>query len=174
MNLCQSWPICKINVPSDGHCLFHAITMAIYKSYQDADAPGRLHMVIQLRHQLADQLENYYSTMNNGNMIELAASVPEFSLNEMQAELKSTASIGFGYFEFICNQINKDLIILEKDRIYWSDEVPLMIKGRTTIVLYYKKNHYTLVGLKEDTHFKSTHPWIVFLKKKLAEQIKKL
>jgi hypothetical protein len=171
------WPMMKYEIPPDGHCLFHALCMAFFKPYLLENFNGhpmsRRQIVYNIRKELSEKLaqpvngkngETYYDLLNNGQTALFAKEVPEFTLQHMQAELNSNAFIGYGYLEYISNQINKDIIILDANtkKIYVSDEK--IIKGRYTIVLYYENNHFELIGFNHKTHFKPNHPFILFLK----------
>ena len=177
----EQWSLIRYDVPKDGHCLFHALSLAFFKPYIHESFNGkyisRLQVVKNLRSELAEKLgkpinnrgPRYYDLLNNGNTAEFAKAVPRYSLNNMMAELQSNQFIGYGYIEYIGNQLNKDIFILDgdKQKLYKSDEWPLTIKNRNAIVLYYQHHHFELVGIGEKTHFKPTHPFILFLKSKM-------
>lgn len=171
------------DVPGDGHCLFHSLLLAFFTPYitetYNSNNINRLNIVQQLRSDLADKLSSFipgsktirnYDLLYNKNINYFAEHVEEFTLVNMQKLLKSNNSIGYGYLEFICNQINKDVYIIDGDTqmLYKSDESPLLVKGRMSIVLYYQHHHYQLVGLKKEdkiiTHFKPTNSFILYLK----------
>ena len=138
-------------------------------------------VVTELRKELASRLQEvdpqdpqkrtYYQCLAGGNTAIFAEAVPEFALPFMQGQLASTAPIGYGYIEYICNALNKDIYILSAaDRdIYVCDELPFCIKGnRKSIVVYYMNGHYELVGIQQadgsfDTHFRHDHSFIRFL-----------
>ena len=182
----EAWSLLTYNVPMDGNCLFHAITMAFFKPYINESFNGkyvsREQMVKNLRYELSKKLAQpikggsnitYYDVMNDGNTAKFAKTVPEFSLRNMMNMLNSNNHIGYGFFEFINSQLNKDIFILDGNTqdLYYSDEYRLSIKGRNSIVLYYQGNHYQLVAIVdndgEHTHFKPDHPFILFLKSKI-------
>lgn len=191
MNGYEIWPMIKFNIPGDGHCLFHALLLAFFNPYKTGLLNNKkitkMQIIHNLRSELAIKLEQPirgtnkkpYDLLSNGNLNNFAENVPEFSLSYMKTQLKSNNHIGYGYLEFIANQINKDIYILNgitKD-IYVSDESSLLIKGRNSIVLYYEYNHYELIGIKNNdsniTHFLYTHPFIQFLKKRIIAQLTK-
>ncbi|HSW76812.1 MAG TPA: hypothetical protein VLG50_07190 [Candidatus Saccharimonadales bacterium] len=179
----EKWSFVKFNVPDDGHCLFHALFLAYYKPYISAKTMARTEIIMTLRHELAHKLSHfvpgtkhrYYDVLNHGKMADYAKAVPEFSLKKMQATLNSNNDIGYGYFEYIGNQLNKDIFILDGDRqdLYQTDEYKLSIKhNRPAIVLYYQNRHYQLIGVKDDkdniiTHFKPNNELIQFLKNRI-------
>jgi hypothetical protein len=91
----------------------------------------------------------------------------------MQQLLASNQHIGYGYMEYISDQVNKDIYILDGQRqdVYYNNELNL-IKGRKSIVLYYANQHYETVGLRNvrgavETHFSPDHPFIQFLRRRL-------
>lgn len=172
----------KYDVPADGSCLFHALSLAFFKPYIDENFNGyitRNQIVANLRKELSEKLsqpingkygKTYYDMINNGNTAEFSKYVPEFSLHYMKSQLYSNNAIGYGFLEYICNQINKDIYIIDGNthELYKTDEKT--IKNRNSIILYYKNNHYELLGLKTDkiiTHFKPNHEFIQFLRSKL-------
>ena len=178
----ESWDLKRIEVPMDGNCLFHAIAMAFFKPYIDevfnGIAMSRLQMIKNLRHELSEKLSQpikgsektcYYDLLNNGNTAKFASSVPEFNIHYMKQQLNSGNAIGYGFFEYINNQLNKDIFILngETEDLYKTDEYKLSIKHRNAIVLYYKNNHYELISCDGHTHFNPYHPFILFLKSKI-------
>ncbi|MEO6066604.1 MAG: hypothetical protein ABIQ41_01330, partial [Gemmatimonadales bacterium] len=149
----------------------------------------RKQIVKMLRKELAAKLgakisddpdaPTHYDILNNGATKEFAQEVPEFSLRNMQNVLASDEWIGFGYLEFICNALNKDIYILEMARrdIYASYDLHLTIKGnRRSIVLYYIEGHYELVGLllsdgSFGTHFDPDNKFIRFLYDRVQAKI---
>ena len=177
----KEWDLKRHEVPMDGHCLFHAIAMAFFKPYIEESFNGipmsRLQMIKNLRYELSEKLaqpikgtgKRYYDLLNNGNTLKFSKDVPEFNINSMRKELNSNNPIGYGFIEYICNQLNKDIFILDGDKedLYYTDEYKVSIKNRNSIVLYYKNNHYELVSCDGHTHFKPDHSFILFLKSKI-------
>ena len=176
----KDWSIVKYTIPGDGHCLFHALSLGFFKPYIVENFKGnsisRKQVVCNLRKELSEKLTKhvngkngptYYDLLNNGNTLKFSKSVPEYSLASMQAELYSEKFIGYSYIEYIGNELNKDIYIINGDimDLYQSDE--LSIKHRNSIVLYYKDNHFELIGLNQKnqivTHFKPDHAFIKFL-----------
>lgn len=180
----ELWKLVKFAVPPDGHCLFHSLLFSFYTPYREEELNGnaisKLQIVVNLRHELSDRLDNVYGSLSKGNLSKFAEAVPEFELSSMKNELKSNNYIGYGYIEYISNLINKDIYIIdgETNNIYISDELPYLIKGRTSIVLYYKDSHYEPIGLEQDDayycHFKSNHPFIRFLRDKIDQHLRNI
>lgn len=181
----EQWPLCRFATPMDGNCLFHAIANSFFSPYHKESlyerSMSRKEIVNTLRRELARRLSDidpqdsegrtHYARLANGNTAIFAEAIPEFKLEAMQAQLASHAPIGYGYMEFICNALNKDVYILEAARrdVYIHDELPFCIKGnRKSIVVYYMNGHYELVGIRTadgsfDTHFEPNHSFIRFL-----------
>lgn len=187
----RHWKLVRFATPMDGSCLFHAISNSFFEPYHTEVLNGkhvtRVQMVSHLRKELSQKLSTkisddpnsptHYDILNGGNTSAFAEAVPEFALNHMQDQLRSTFPIGYGYMEFIGNALNKDIYILEAIRrdIYITDELPLTIKGdRRSVVLYYMNGHYELVGVQKedgtfDTHFSPEHSLIRFLYNRVKE-----
>lgn len=188
------WSLVRFSTPMDGNCFFHAISNSFFAPYHTETLKGkhvsRDQMVSILRKELSQKLATkisddpdaptHYDILNGGNTRAFAEAVPEFSLEYMQHELASHSPIGFGYLEFIGNALNKDIYILEAERrdLYsMPHELPLTIKGdRKSIVVYYMKGHYELVGIQRpdgsfDTHFAPDHSFIRFLYQRVQEII---
>lgn len=179
----------KYDIPKDHHCLLHAVMMAFFNPYITEQFNGvhisKLQIITNLRYELSEKLAqpvkgvsgpNHYDILNNGNTSKFSLSVPEFKLHNMMNKLKSNEHIGYGYFEFINNQLNKDIYILDAKTqdLYQTDEYKYSIKGRNSIVLLYIENkedehlnHYDLIGINGVTHFKPNNPFILFLKSKI-------
>jgi hypothetical protein len=180
----EQWNLVRIHTPPDGHCLFHALCMAFFIPYQTGVLNNKpitqLQIIQNLRQELALKLsqpannkgQRYYDLLHHGHTAEFASHVPEYTLEHMMNQLNSNHQIGYGYIEYIADQLNKDIYILNglTHDIYVSDEAKLSIKGRNSIVLYYIGHHYELVGLKQGddliTHFLPSHNFILFLKSK--------
>jgi len=178
----EQFELVRYETPSDGHCLFHALCQSFFIPYQTGalnNKPiSKLQIIENLRAELAHKLREpiklngprYYDLLQNGHINEFSKHVPEFSLPFMQHELNSNHCIGYGYIEYIADQLNKDIYILDgsKQDVYKSDETPLVIKNRNSIVLYYEDHHYELVGIKHDDHYDThllpSHPLIQFLR----------
>lgn len=185
----QNWRLVRFSTPMDGSCLFHAIVNAFFIPYQtgliDGKKINREKLIKSFRKDLSEKLEEktsdnpisptWYEKLNNGNTAEFAKYNPEFSLKNMKQQLNSSNYIGYGFFEFIGNIIDKDIYILDGNRrdIYITDESSLSITGRRmSIVIYYANNHYELVGIQNqnntfDTHFNPNHTFIKFLYSKI-------
>ena len=189
----ERWNLVRFSTPMDGNCLFHAITNSFFAPYHTETLHGktiqRNRIVRRLREELSIKLGSrissdsssltHYDTLNGGNTAIFAEHVPEFKLQHMQNELNSNTAIGYGYMEFIGNILDKDIYILEAVRceIYFTDELPLTIKGnRNSIVLYYANGHYELMGIQNQdgsftTHFVHTHTLIQFLYNRVLQII---
>src|SRR5581483_2827641 len=111
---------------ADGSCFFHAILLAFYIPYQlerEGDVPvSRISLVRDLRYELSCKLGEHvdlsdpnspivYDTLSHGKLGDFGQTLREYSLAEMQKELRSNREVGYEYHEFISNELNKDIYI---------------------------------------------------------------
>lgn len=174
----------------DGNCYFHALAHAYYIPYRTQSLQGktvsRQDIVRNLRYSLSVRLgepvdslnpngPTFYDQLSRGKLYEFGKSIPEYSFEEMRKRLRSSSAIGNEYNEFVSDQLNKDIYILdyEKQDVYITgDDDDLLYKDRSSIVLIYMPGHYELVGIqdkngKTQTYFYPTHPFIQFLKNRM-------
>lgn len=155
----------RIFVPKDGSCFFHALASAYLKPYiigKIGDKHlNRSRFIRQLRSDLAKKLGSrvnpldpdsptHYETLSNGELPKIAETLPEYSLENMQRELDSVSWISNIYNEFISDELNFDIYILdgEKQDVYMTGtEDRLLYKNRHSIVILYLPGHYELVGV---------------------------
>ena len=93
----------------------------------------------------------YYDVLSRGQLSEFSKSVPAYSLENMQRELDSDRAVDNAYNEFISDQLEKDIYILDgiKRDVYitgYDDEI--LYKNRPSIIILYLPGHYELVGLE--------------------------
>ncbi len=158
----------RIRVPTDGSCFFHAIAKSYFKPYITGKLNGkpfnRKEFIKKLRKDLSIKLKTrinpsdpqspiHYQVLSRGKLPEFSKSVPAYTLENMQKELDSDHSVDNVYNEFISDQLDKDIYILDmiKRDVYitgYDDEI--LYKGRTSIVILYLPGHYELVGLDND------------------------
>lgn len=178
-----NWNTVIVCTPGDGNCLLHAICNAIYEPYRTGIYKGekinRTDVVKQLRNDLADKLSSeykgttHYEYLLGGNLSKVAEFIPEYRIEYMINELKSNRYLCYGYIEYISNILSHDIYIIDgnhDDQIYVSDENEYAIKGnRPSIIIYWKNEHYELVGIKCDGHistrFSCKHSAILELQK---------
>jgi hypothetical protein len=161
----------RIGMPRDGHCLFHAINYSCFKPYINGTTEDRKNIVVGLRRELADELPQYYSSLYDGNLVHMAAQYAGYECNIMQQRLLTNDWIGEGYLEYIGEQLNKDIYIIDANlqSLYPTDEYRFSIKGnRSSLILYYISNHFELIGIvnalgKITTYFKPEHSVIRLL-----------
>lgn len=185
----------NIETIADGSCFFHAIANAFFLPYWehlvviDGRRYTKREFIRRMRHDLAIRLAqssssgSHYDNLSNGNLKEFATAVPNYpyTLEKMQAVLRSNSAVDYVYFEFISNQLNKDIYILNA---LHQDVTPidgigsLYYKKRASIVLLYFPGHYELVGLLTgdphsrqgiETIFAPDHPFIQAIRKRLTE-----
>lgn len=153
----------RVRIPRDGSCFFHAITRAYFKPYItgiiDGKSFNRKEFIRGLRKSLSIKLSKvnsetglrYYDSLSRGKLEDFAKSVPQYSLEEMQKELDSNQAVDNVYNEFISNEIDKDIYILDmvsKDVYITGNDFDILYKGRKSIVLLYLPGHYELVGIE--------------------------
>lgn len=175
--------VIRFSTPMDGHCLFHAIANAYYAKYQAYNDNERASHVIKMRSELADRLGQeikpgikYYDYINGGHTKAASLEYPELKLESMQALLRSSGPVGFGFLDYLGIVFNKDIYILDANTkdVYRTFEYDYSIKGtRYSIVLYYTNNpgHFELVGLylgdEAYTHFLPNNEFIKLLRSRM-------
>lgn len=185
----------QIKAAPDGSCFFHALLQAFYKPYQlqmeDEVPVSRKKLVKNFRYDLSVRLEEHididdptspivYDTLSRGQLGELSKEMPEYSLKNMEEELHSSSSVGNLYNEFISNELNKDIYILdgEKQDVYVTgNDLDLLYKNRQSIVLLYQPGHFDLIGLRNNdgsvsTFFDYSHPFIEAIRNRLRVLVK--
>ena len=189
----KDYKLLRLRVPTDGSCYFHALAKAYFKPYItgkiDDETFDRKSFIRNLRKDLAKKLgsnidpkdhrsKTYYDTLSNGELKKIAKSLPEYSLENMQKELSSsTTSISNIYNEFISNELNIDIYILDalkKDVYMTGTEDKLLYKNRKSIVILYMPGHYELVGYSPsqdyvETYFEPTHPFIKHIQNRMNQ-----
>lgn len=182
----------RIRTDADGSCFFHAIAKAYFKPYitgktKDGKPIDRKKFVRSLRKDLSKMLANkvdpknpdsktWYETVANGEWPRISEKMEEYSLKSMQKELDSNASVSNIYNEFISDQLNKDIYILDgiKQDVYMTGtDKKLLYKDRLSIVILYLPGHYELVGVEENgyiqTSFESNSGLIKMIRKRMKE-----
>lgn len=172
----------RIRIPTDGSCYFHAIAKAYFEPYiigrLNNQPLNRQTFIKQLRKDLSVKLQSkinpsnprspiYYDTLSRGKLRKFSKSVPSYSLENMVKELDSNDPVDNAYNEFVSNQLDKDIYILDLDKkdvyITGSDD-EILYKDRQSIVILYLPGHYELVGLDENgivkTLFNPDHDFI--------------
>lgn len=184
--------MCRTGVPKDGSCFFHAIAKAYFKPYILGKLNGRPFnktLFIQtLRRNLAKLLgskipnsnKTYWETLSRGEFVRISKHSPEFSLTNMANELASpNTPISDIYNEFISDQLNIDIYILDAERkdVYMNGaDMTLLYKNRPSIVLLYLPGHYELIGIADGnyitTYFSPDDPFIKYIRARM-EQLSK-
>lgn len=157
----------RFKVPADGSCLIHAILLAYNQNYrlerQNGKPIARRTIVKKLRQELANLLaapvdpldpnsSQHYDLIARGSLAEISANFPKYTLPNMQKILDSDAWLDYIFFEFIGDSLGKDIYILDetKQDLYITGEEDLYQKGRPSIVLGFRFNHYELIGLLDE------------------------
>lgn len=173
----EKWNTFMVHTPRDMHCFFHCILLSLSDNYRNGVFNGKKvkkeELASKLRKELANELsKNNYNNINNGYIKDNIDILPkEFILDNMVNTLKNKSLIGQELFDFVSDQINKDIYILdwENKRYYKTLDEDIRIKNRKSIVMIYIDDcHYNLLVLKEGdcikTYFDHDHPFIEFLK----------
>ena len=193
-NFLKEFPLIRISSPLDGSCYFHAIAKAYFKPYivgkVGDEVFDRQEFVKNLRRDLSIALGNkvnpqnpksktFYQTLANGELEEISKAMPEYSLENMQKELNSNTPVSNYFNEFISNQLDVDIYILDakkKDVYMTGSDLKLLYKERKSIVLLYLPGHYELVGLMDnpnsiETCFSHSHPLISAIRSRIESKL---
>ena len=183
----------RIRTIADGSCYFHAIANGYYIPYRTGisktgQSVNRQEIVRSLRRDLAVKLGSrvdptdatsprYYDLLGRGQVSTFAkdAQMDEYSLENMQKILDSSISVDHSFHEFVSNQLNKDIYMLdwEKQDVYvLGDDDDLYYKKRPSLVLLYQPGHFELVGTRGDnghimTYFHPEDPFILAIRQRL-------
>lgn len=160
-----------IKTIGDGNCFFHCILQATSIEYSDSDRNHKVNLVKELRDALADILQEEYPNLSRGELKELSKSVPEYSLNHMTNELRSSKHVNHLYNELIGNHLGIDIYIIdaEKSDVYITCDEDYLLKNRPSLVLYWTGNHYDLISHKEADLFQWDHEFIIAIRKRIRE-----
>jgi len=162
----------RIRTPMDGSCFFHAIAKSYFRPYilgrKDNKPFDRTEFIKNLRKSLAVKLGSrvkpsdprsptHYEVLSRGQLPEFAKSVPSYSLINMQKLLDSNRAVDNVFNEFISNQLDKDIYILDaikRDVYITGFDDDILYKDRPSIIILYLPGHYELVGLNENGSIK--------------------
>jgi hypothetical protein len=176
-----------IETIGDGSCFFHAIAMAFCIPYRE-QVCDRITFIRRLRHELALELGKiqssgltHYEQLSRGQLKFFAQALPQYSLENMQRELVEGGPVDNVYNEFVSDQIDKDIYLLDvlnQDVYITGDDGDILHKGRDSIVILVSPGHYELVGLRNrnggiDTLFSSEHQFIQAIRKRIDCRMKK-
>lgn len=178
----------KFDVIGDGSCLLHAICGACEISYNqevfNSVYTSKQQFIRSLREELSKVLPLYYNTLSRGELAVLAKSIPSYNMEYMQKELKSSASLGQLYFEFLAEAMNINIFLLNEQK------KDVIVVNKTDFDLYYKKRdcvillfsgengdyagHYSYIGYEETpkvirTKFSLEHPLIKTIKQRMFQ-----
>ena len=172
--------VIRIRTEMDGSCFFHSIAKSYFKPYitgkVDHKSLNRRNFIRRLREDLSKMLgaridpqdsnsKTHYEILANGTLPEIAKEMTEYSLENMQKELDSSNSISNIYNEFISDQLDIDIYILdgEKKDVYMTgtDDNLLYKKRKSVVILYIPgkvgSGHYELVGLMHPDNYVETY-----------------
>lgn len=177
----ENWDTWMLLTEKDNHCFFHSLLLAISPDYihhyENDNQLAMRRMAILWRKILAKELirENKgitkYHKMFQGNIFKISNEFREYSLEMMKKKLESEEWIDYVYFDFMSNEIDRDIFILdwENKSIYKTLDENIRIKNRIAIILIYiDQSHYNLMAIKTPnglkTEFEHDHAFILFLK----------
>ena len=175
----------RLSTDVDGSCYFHAICKAYFKPYITGKVSdknlNRRDFVKSLRKDLSKMLPKSYQKLANGELLEISKSMDEYTLENMQKNLDSNEPVSNVYNEFISDQLNIDLYILDsvkRDVYMTGTDDKLLYKDRPSVVLLYLPGHYELVGLmhsnnRVETYFEPDSPFILRIKERMNELVSK-
>lgn len=178
-NFLSEFNLVRVSTEMDGNCYFHAIAKAYFKPYIIGKVGDgvfdRSEFVRNLRKDLSLALPAVYSQLANGELQQLGKTMPKYSLENLQKELDSNSPVSNYFNEFISNQLNIDIYMLDaktKDVYMFGADLSLLYKNRKSVIILYLPGHYELIGLihnssNVETYFPPTHPLI----KKIRERI---
>ncbi len=159
--------------PGDGSCFFHAICGAFFIPYRTETLNGqkvsKREIVVNLRRELADSLDQVYDTIGNGNIKELGKDDADYSLQGLKAWLNSDRSVGIEMVDYISLALKRNIFILDASRrdLYRTASDNFHPEW-SCVVLLYHPGHYELAALQNssgsyDSHFTSDNSFIRFL-----------
>ena len=188
----EGFKMMRLRTEADGSCFFHALAKAYFKPYitgKIKDKPlNRKKFIRSLRTDLSKKLgskvdpidpesKTYYETLSKGELTKIAEEMPEYSLERMEKELDSNSPISNIYNEFISNQLDIDLYILDgikRDVYMTGTDDKLLYKNRKSIVILYLPGHYELVGIMRENNYLETYfdpqdPFILRIRERMNE-----
>jgi hypothetical protein len=191
-NIFKEFDLVRIRTDTDGSCFFHAICKAYFKPYIvgkiDNEFFDRKQFIHNLRKDLSKKLglkinpedpnsKTYYAALSRGEIENFSKEMPEYLLENMQKELGSSTPISNIYNEFISNQLNIDIYILDaknKDVYMTGGDDKLLYKNRKSVVILYMPGHYELIGLLHndkyvETYFDPNSSFILKIRERMNE-----
>lgn len=187
--------------PGDGSCLFNAVTDSFYLPYKAGYkiidgkrvAFDKKTFIRNLRDDLADMLDKpvskkhlelypnykegvtYYEILSAGKLAEYAkeSGLPEYSLEGMQAILRSNNFVDMVYQEYLGLMLDIDIYVLDRatgDIAAFRDFD--FYRDRKSAVIIYNDLHYNLVGLNKQgiitTLFNHNDDFITSIRNRIA------
>ena len=179
----------RIRTPPDGSCFFHAITKAYFEPYilgkLNNKPLNRSSFIKELRKDLSIKLGSkvdpqnpssptYYDLLSRGKLRDFSTNVPQYTLDNMMRELNSNRPVDNVYNEFVSDQLDKDIYILDimKQDVYMTGhDDDILYKNRKSIVLLYLPGHFELMGVSENgtvkTIFEPSHNLIRTIRQRM-------
>lgn len=168
--------------PEDGHCMLHALAMAIYPPYKTSET--KLEIVKQIRREILTKLyeinpksgKTNYKTISGGSFAESAlwnkasTSAGLKELFSSSQQLGEEAKIILEFF------IEKNILVIDAKtgKLYTKHDFQ---PDRSSVILYYtvlgenvngdQIGHFELISVQNNTylvcHFESSHPFVKYL-----------
>ena len=185
----------RINSLKDGSDYFHSILAGYHKDYMtgtttEGNTFNRTAYVSSLRRDLAEGLKQpespsnphsltKYDKLSNGRLSTMALTRPEYKLDTMMKKLASGEPIGLEFHEYVSNQLNKDIYVLDllnHDVLTIGMDISLLYKNRNAVVIVYSRlqNCFDTVGIINQqtgtitTFFDNSHPFIKTIRKRIS------
>ena len=180
---------------ADGSCFFHAVVGAFYLPYQtqleDGKRFDRRKFIKNLRRDLSIKLDKPeadgktpYDKLSGGELLNTSNIMGEpeankYKVENMKKQLDSEEWSWQLYIEYISNQLNKDIYILDdiNQDVFQEDfdfDEDLYHKERDSVVVLYLGDHFETVGLdlngKIHTLFDPNSHFISSIRMRLKEK----
>lgn len=169
----------------DGNCFFHSILMACNVSYRQ-NPQNRVQIMREFRNNLADMMAQpfggvkdaqgndviLYDQLSRGELREIAPFLQgeeNVTLPALQHKLRTSESVGQEIIEAASLYLNENIFILDvftQDVYFIGDFELLFNPQRSSVVILYSGNHYSLVGVYSESkgkvvsHYLNTHTFI--------------
>jgi hypothetical protein len=182
----QDFTVYAHSTPEDGHCMLHAIAMAIYPRYQTSDAKTKLEIVKQIRKELLVRLneinpksgKSNYKTIANGAFADSADWNERSGTEYLKQLLSSSQQLGEETKIILEFFIEKNILIVDgkTNRLYMKHDFN---PSRSCIVLYYtvlgdnekgeQIGHFEMISVQDRStgnlvrHFTVSHPFVGYL-----------
>lgn len=181
---CKDFDVFSVDTIGDGSCFLHSVLFCFSKKYRKIDVKSKIKMVRELRHDLSNVLsekneetgKTYYQELSRGEIEELSKEIPEMKLIFMKKYLASNHWLNIFFLEFISNQLNIDIYILNsKDgSIYKTGDDEIYFKGRNSVIIkYIEEAHFESCGVAYDNKLETFFDPDCFIVRQLRGKLSK-